>query len=208
MLIRCKAIVARASVLLVTVLGTSSFPGPLVSQQGSRSAAPKFPEACFFFEPGSFDFTGDKVIPEEERAYTASADHVHHLWFTPNASTPQQRSDAADAMVVAWRRLWDRDTPFNAVFHESGSIDLLALLGVTHELPTLMRTDAQFTNDWIKDCSYACFHLNYEPGLSASGRFTLMQLWLRNDVLDNLKKEPAAEPVLKMLSDATFTLVD
>jgi hypothetical protein len=35
-----------------------------------------------------------------------------------------------------------------------------------------------------------------------------MQLWLRNDVLDNLKKEPAAEPVFKMLTEAKFTLVD
>jgi hypothetical protein len=35
-----------------------------------------------------------------------------------------------------------------------------------------------------------------------------MQLSLRNDVLDNLKKEPASEPVVHMLFDARFRLVD
>jgi len=35
-----------------------------------------------------------------------------------------------------------------------------------------------------------------------------MELGLRDDLLDNLKKEPAAEPVFKMLADAKFTLVD
>jgi len=35
-----------------------------------------------------------------------------------------------------------------------------------------------------------------------------MQLWLRNDLLDNLKKEPASEPIVQMLQDARYRLVD
>ena len=111
-------------------------------------------------------------------------------------------------MVSAWKRLWDRDTPYNAAFHERGQFDLLALLGVTHEIPALMRSDPKFLSAWIEGCSNVCFDLSSDLNSPASGRYTLMQLWLRNDVLDNLKKEPAAEPVLKMLTDAKFTLVD
>ena len=66
-----------------------------------------------------------------------------------------------------------------------------------------MESDSRFVKDWIADCSYTCFHI-----ASDSGRYILMQLQLRNDVLDHLKKEPASEPVLEMLADAKFTLVD
>jgi hypothetical protein len=189
-------------------LAFSVCPAPGAAQQHAGPAMSEFPKACFFFKPGSFDFAGEKVIPEEERAYTEAAKQVYRLWCTPDTSTARQRSDAADAMAAVWKRLWDRDMPYNAAFHERGQFDLLALLGVTHELPALMRTDTKFTNDWIEGCSYACFHLGYDPTSAASGEFTLMQLWLRNDVLDNLKKEPAAEPVFEMLADAKFTLVD
>ena len=178
------------------------------AQQHGRRAASRFPRGCFFFEPGSFEYAGEKVIPEEERSYTANANQVYRVWCSPNTSTPQEKNSAADAMVSAWKRLWDRDTPYNAAFHERGQFDLLALLGVTHEIPALMRSDPKFLSAWIEGCSNVCFDLSSDLNSPASGRYTLMQLWLRNDVLDNLKKEPAAEPVLKMLTDAKFTLVD
>jgi hypothetical protein len=198
----------RLAALLLFVCGLLGHSAFAAGQHQARPASRRFPMACFFFEPGRFDYDWDKVIPEEERSYTAGANRVYRLWCTANTSTPQQKSSAADEMAVAWKRLWDRDTPFNAAFHESGSFDLLALMGVTHELPAPMRTDANFTKDWIEDCSNACFRLDYDRASAASGRYTLMQLWLRNDVLDNLNKEPAGEPVFKMLMDAKFTLVD
>jgi hypothetical protein len=178
--------------------------------QGRTADHPVFPKACFFFKPGMIDYTetGHAITPEEERIYTASVNQFYRHWCTSNVGTPQEKSAAADAMVAAWKRLWDRETPDNAVFHEIGSFDLLALLGVTHELPALMRTDAKFTSDWIADCTYTCFHFGGDPADLAQGKYILMQLRLRNNVLDNLKKEPAAEPVIKMLEDAKFTLVD
>ncbi|MGD0734339.1 MAG: hypothetical protein ABR976_04290 [Terracidiphilus sp.] len=176
------------------------------AQQHLLTAASGFPKACFFFKPGSFE--GDKSDLEEEHAYNASGSRFYRLWCTASSATPQQKSDAANAMVVAWKRLWDRDDPFNAAFHEGGEFDLLALLGVTHDMPEPMRKDPKFTGRWIEGCSYVCFHLTADLNSSGGGRYTLMQLWLRNDVLDNLKKEPAAEPVITMLADAKFTLVD
>jgi len=202
-----RVIAAKAAVLIVIVLAVSSSPAPLSSQHANHSS-PKIPKACFFFRPGGFQYASEKDTPVEERAYDQSVDRFYRLWCAPNTSTMQQKSGAADEMVAAWQRLWERDTPYNAAFHESGSLDLLALLGVTHKLPALMTTNPRFTSDWIEGCANACFHLDYDPRSEASGRFTLMQLWLRNDVLDNLKKEPAADPILKMLSEATFTLVD
>ena len=204
--IKTLAVCAAVSMLVVLPLST---PATLVAQQPRASRANvSFPKACFFFKADAFNDAQNRASPKEERVYSASADRVYRLWCSPNVTTKQQRIDAADAMVVAWQQLWDRDEPFNAHFHETGSLDLLALLGVTHELPVLMRTDARFTNVWIENCSYVCFHLDYAPGNAASGRFTLMQLWLRNDVLDNLKNEPASVPISKMLADAKFTLVD
>jgi hypothetical protein len=208
MMVACKAVVVRAGTLLMIALGLSMCPAPAAAQQRARPAASEFPKACFFFKPGSFDYAGEKVIPEEERAYTEAARQVYRLWCTADTSTAQQRSDAADAMAVAWKRLWDRDMPYNAAFHERGQFDLLALLGVTHELPALMRTDPTFTSEWIKGCSNACFTISPNPDSQTNGHPTWLELGLRDDLLDNLKKEPAAEPVFKMLRNAKFTLVD
>ncbi len=204
----CEAMVVRVGMLLVIALGLSVCPAPAAAQQHSLPATSAFPKACFFFKPGSFDYAWEKVIPEEERTYSASANQVYRLWCTSGTSTPRQRSDAADAMAVAWKRLWDRDMPYNAAFHERGQFDLLALLGVTLELPALMRTDPKFTSEWIKGCSNVCFTISPNPNSQTSGHPTWMELGLRDDLLDNLKKEPAAEPVFKMLADAKFTLVD
>jgi hypothetical protein len=193
-----------------SVILLCSVPWAPVLPQSRTAGHPVIPRACFFFQPGRIDYieTGKAFTPEEERAYTASAKQVYRLYCTTAVGTRQQKIAAADSMTVAWKRLWDRETPDNAVFHEIGSFDLLALLGVTHELPALMRTDAKFTSDWIADCSYTCFHFGGDPADLAQGKYILMQLRLRNNVLDNLKKEPAAEPVFKMLEDAKFTLVD
>ena len=208
MTVASKAKMVRLGALLVVVFGLSLSPVLAKPQQHARPSAPRFPKACFFFESGGIDYAGEKESLEEERTYTESTRQFYRLWCIPTAGTPKQKNDAADAMVVAWKRLWDRDLPYNAAFHETGSFDLLALMGITHELPAPMRTDVKFTGEWVENCSYVCFHIDYDPASARNGRAVLMQLWLRNDVLDNLKKEPAAEPVFMMLAEAKFTLVD
>ncbi len=179
--------------------------------QSSNAPRTSFPKACYFFAPQKEDESEKRnreQQPAEERAYDASVAQVYRLWCTPNHGTIDERKAAVNEMVKRWKAVWERDDPYDAAFHETAAFDLLALLGITHELPPAMANDPQFVKKWIADCSYTCFHIGGDPGDQADDQYILMQLQLRNDVLDHLKKEPSSEPVLEMLLDAKFTLVD
>jgi len=115
---------------------------------------------------------------------------------------------AADEMAKRWKSVWVRDNPFNAAFHETSSIDLLYLLGLTHQLPAQMVSDPEFTKEWVERCSESCFTIWDVPENRSQEHTLAMELWLRNDVLDNLKQEPASEPVIKMLREAQYRLID
>lgn len=199
--------------MMIGILGAMLLPSRMLSSQATGRSVnpPTHPSACFFFAPAResrAQIRENAREPTEERAYDASYAEVYRLWCTQAHSASAARMAAADEMVKRWRALWDRQDPYNAEFHETGAFDLLALLGVAHELPAAMANDPEFVKEWIDDCNYSCFHLGGDPSDPADGRFILMQLQLRNDVLDHLKKEPASEPVLDMLMDAKFTLVD
>ena len=71
-----------------------------------------------------------------------------------------------------------------------------------------MADDPKFTQMWIEACNNTCFTIGSDLTKPAGQHYTIMQLRLRNDVLDNLKKEPASEPIVQMLQDARFRLVD
>jgi hypothetical protein len=81
-------------------------------------------------------------------------------------------------------------------------------MGLTHELPIEMVRDPAFASEWINACTGTCFTIWEVPESRKQEHELAMRLWLRNDVLDHLKKEPASEPVIKMLEDAQFRLVD
>jgi hypothetical protein len=199
-----KAVVVRAGTLLVIVLGLSVLPVSAAAQQPTRRSTPNYPEACFFLEPEA----EQKDDLQEERAYAASVAQVYRLWCQPGVTTQAEKLKAADTMAAAWKRLSDRDTPYNAAFHESGYFDLLALIGVTHELPLLMKTEPQFTKDWVRGCSGTCFEFWVDPEAPSGEQYIVMIFRLVNDLRHNLKKEPASEPVLDMLYKAQFTLGD
>ena len=71
-----------------------------------------------------------------------------------------------------------------------------------------MVNDAKFTQMWVQECSERCFIIWGVPEDATQEHELAMELRLRNDVLDNLKKESASEPVIQMLSDAQYRLVD
>jgi hypothetical protein len=193
---------------LAIILGSSLNSIPASAQQQTRPAASRSPIVCLFFEPGTVGYASEKDSPAEERIYGESVRQVYRLWCTTAASTSEQRSAAADAMVAAWKRLSDRDMPYNAAFHESGYLDLLALLGLTHELPALMQTDEKFTSDWVKGCIGTCFDFYLDPEKPSGHRFIVVIFRMVDDLRHNLKKEPASEPVLDMLYSAKFRLGD
>ena len=170
-----------------------------------------FPKACYFFANQNEDESQRQERsrePAEERAYHSSMAKVNRLWCTRIHSNPAERTAAVDNMVRCWKAVWDRDDPFNAAFHETAASDLLELMGLTRELPTQMAGDREFTKAWVEACSETCFTIWSVPKNSTQEHSLAMQLWLRNDLLDNLKKEPASEPIVQMLQDARYRLVD
>ena len=193
---------------LAALIGVVTQPALAQAQMHSHALAPDPPMACFFLEGSDHGRYSEPNGPKEERDYDSSVAAVYRLWCTADKGDIEARTRAANLMVARWRAVWERGTPFNAAFHEEGAFDLLVLLGITQQMPEVMARDPKFLHAWLADCSYTCFHLGGDPADPAQGKSILMQLRLRNDVLDNLKEEPAAEPVIKMLADAKFTLVD
>jgi hypothetical protein len=184
----------------------SAFAAP---QQQAHLSAQSFPAACFFFAPNKDHLSvEDKERTAKQSSYEASIAGIYRLWCKPNASSAQVKMNAADAMAASWKLLWDEGEPYNAVFHENGAIELLALMGITHQMPTPMVDDPKFTQMWIDGCNDTCFRISSDLEKPAGQHYIIMQLRLRNDVFDHLKKEPASEPVLQMLWDARFRLVD
>jgi hypothetical protein len=172
---------------------------------------PDFSVACRFFN-STVDFPKSNAkagnVGKEEQVYAENASRAFDLWCHASTATPEQKMNAADAMTVAWKRLWDRDNPFNAEFHEQGALDLLALLNLTHELPETMRKDPTFVGLWTHECAASCFDFWVNPDTPSGQRYIVSLFRVVNDLRHNLKREPASEPVWQMLEDAQFSLGD
>ena len=200
--------------MMIGMLGVVAFACGLSRQlaaQNNSTQRATFPKACFFFMPQKENESEKRQQIRElddERVYDASFAEVYRLWCTPAHSSLSARMAAAEEMLKRWKAVWERDDSFNVEFHEISAIDLLYLLGLTHELPRQMASDSNFTKEWVEACTENCFTIWSVPGNSTQEHGLAMQLWLRNDVLDNLKREPTSEPVIKMLEEAQFRLVD
>jgi hypothetical protein len=197
---------------IVAFAGVSSLIlGALVSSHSIEAQAPtkvvayRNPQACYFFKKRWTKVPGQDIGPP---AYNERVLEMYRCWCISKNGGSEDRKKAANEMTIAWKNAWDNTAPYYSTFHEIGAFDLLALMGITHEFPGPLASDPSLRGTWIENCRDNCFHLDGNPLDPSDGRFMLMQLWLRNDVLDNLKREPAAEPVLKMLRDAKFSLVD
>ncbi|MGD0294214.1 MAG: hypothetical protein ABSB30_10190 [Terracidiphilus sp.] len=208
MIVKSKWMMSKFVAYVLFVCGLSVHPAVAAPQHPAHPSSQTFPAACYFFAPSKDDHSINKEETAKERDYIKSIAEVYRLWCKPNASTLQMKKKAADAMATSWKLLWDEDPPYNAVFHETGAFDLLVLMGITHQLPTPMVDDPKFTQMWIGDCRESCFTIWGVPEDASAEHGLAMEFRLRNEVLDNLKKEPASEPVIQMLWDARFRLVD
>jgi hypothetical protein len=180
----------------------------LAAQSGGAHRA-TFPKACYFFTPRKEDVSQKRADERElpdERAYDATVTEVYRQWCTASPSSPDKRKAAVVEMVKRWKAVWERDDPYDAAFHETAAFDLLALLGITYELPSSMAGDPRLIQEWTEDCQYTCFTIWGDPTKPADQKGILMLLQLRNDLTDHLKKEPATEPIFDMLWNAQFTL--
>jgi hypothetical protein len=197
----------RLATLVLLICGLFLLPAFAAPQKPAHPSIQTFPAACYFFELYKNDDPNNPVMTTKTRDYLKSFAEVYRLWCKPNSSSLQIRMKAADAMAADWKLLWE-DEKTDTIFFEQGGTDLLALMGITHQMPAPMVNDPKFTQMWMEACSETCFTLWGDLEKSAGQRDIIMTLRLRNDVLDNLKKEPASEPVLQMLRDARFRLVD
>jgi len=203
-----KSMTARFLGILLSLFGLQL--GQVVGQV-PKAQGLAFPKACYFFPEQKEDESEKRARSQEladERAYDASVAEVRRLWCTPSHSSPAERKAAVDNTVSRWKVVWDRDDPFNAEFHETAAFDLLALMGLTHEMPAQMVKDPGFTKEWAEVCAENCFTIWGVPENSTEEHGLAMELCLRNDLLDHLKHEPASEPVIKMLEEAQYRLVD
>jgi hypothetical protein len=198
-------VLTASAVLLVCGLNMSS--AFAAQQKPTHPSSQTFPAACYFFEIYKNDDSSNPEASTKTHDYLKSFAEVYRLWCKPNSSALQTRMKAADAMAADWKLLWD-DEWTDTIFYEQGGIDLLALMGITHLMPAPMVNDPKFTQMWMEACSETCFTIGSDMEKPRGQRYIIMQLRLRNDVLDNLKKEPASEPVIQMLQDARFRLVD
>jgi len=110
-------------------------------------------------------------------------------------------------MAVAWKVLWERDNPYNAVFHEVGAFDLLVLLDVTYQVPTSMQKDAAFMDEWTNACKGMCFTIWGDPDNPAQQKAVLIQLHMNNDLLNHFEGKPEAKPIFDLMMNAQYDMV-
>ncbi len=198
----------RSASLFLLVCGLCLLPAFATPQKPTHPTTQTFPASCYFFASERQNDSARKEETKTERNYSKSIAEVYRHWCEPNASSTQAKLKAADAMAASWKLLWDDDEQYDTIFHEYGAIELLALMGITHQLPAPMVDDLKFTQMWIEECNDTCFTISSDLAKPVGQHYIIMQLRLRNDVLDNLKKESASEPVIQMLWDARYRLVD
>jgi len=171
------------------------------AQSGPHPSSPQLPWACLYFDPGRGVAEDPKSEPKEEQKFDAGMREFYRLWCTPVPSTPQQRRTAVNDVASLWKRIWYRENPFSAVFHETGSFGLLVLMGITRRVPQPMVDDPVFMKDWLDDCSDRCFMLYGDDDPGARQEW-LKLMRLRKDVMEHLGGDPAARPVIRMLKNA------
>ncbi len=187
---------AEVTLLLASLLALSS---NLQAQRNARSSGSRVPWACSFLPTG--EENAEKSDPEVQQSYSRSFNEFYRLWCTSASSSPKAKEDAANSMAESWKRLWYSKDWYNAAFHEVGDFELLVVIAITRKLPGPLMADPTFMHDWLKGCKGSCFQIfgNDDPGAKAE---SLRLLRLRKDVMDQLKGDPAAEPVLEMLKNA------
>ena len=130
-----------------------------------------------------------------------SSNKFYHLWCTSISSSQLARKASADEMTEHWKKLWYRDDSFSAAFHETGSFDLLVMMGITHQVPRPMVDDPVFMKDWLNDCSDRCFMIYGDDDPGARDEWLRMRR-LQKDVMDHLGSDPASKSVIKVLVNA------
>ncbi len=171
------------------------------AQHSAHPLASRVAWACSFLPTG--EENSEKSDPEVQQSYSRSFNEFYRLWCTSASSSPKAKEDAANAMAASWKQLWYDKNWYNAAFHEVGDFELLVVIAITRKLPRPLVADPTFMQDWLQGCKGSCFQIfgNDDPRAKAE---SLRLRRLRNDVMSQLKGDPAAKPVLEMLKNANL----
>ena len=138
--------------------------------------------------------------------YLRSSEAVYKAWCGAQPADSAVRAQSIDTFVDAYRA--ERFSEIsNMQIRPAMGLEMLALIGLTHELPDELQSDRKLREAWIQDCQDACF-----AGVSADSQDAHWQLTrgmqVRDDLMENLKPAPGAEAVKHMLWETPIAVLD
>jgi hypothetical protein len=135
--------------------------------------------------------------------YLRSTEAVYKAWCGVEPADSAVRAKSIDAYVDAYRA--ERFSEIsNMQIRSTMGLEMLALIGLTRELPDGLQSDRKLREAWIQDCQDACF-----APTSQDAHWQLIRgLQVRDDLMDNLKPAPGTEAVKHMLWETPIAVLD
>lgn len=146
-------------------------------------------------------YAGDALLQQ----YLRSSQAVLEAWCGAQPASTSVRTQAVEEFVDAYRVQRFNDAP-NPQVRLSMGLQMLALLGLTHELPEPMQNDRKLREAWIQDCQDSCFARTADTPDSTWQITWSMQV--RNDLINNLRPAPGVESIKRMLWEAPTAVLN
>lgn len=138
--------------------------------------------------------------------YLRSSQAVYEAWCGTQPADSAVRSQAVDTFVEAYRAERFSEVS-NVEIRPAMGLEMLALIGLTRELPEGMQSDHALREAWIQDCQDACFAGAAPNAQDARWQLTC-GMQVRNDLMENLKPAPGVEAVKHMLWETPTSVLD
>ncbi|HVJ09342.1 MAG TPA: hypothetical protein VM554_13255 [Acidisarcina sp.] len=146
--------------------------------------------------------TTDSVLQQ----YLRSSQAVYEAWCGAEPADSAVRAQAVDTFVEAYRAERFSEVS-NMEIRPSMGLAMLALIGLTRELPDGLQRDRRLREAWIQDCQDACFGGAGPTAQDARWQLTC-GMQVRNDLMENLKPSPGVEAVKHMLWETPIAVLN
>lgn len=148
------------------------------------------------------ELSTDSVLQQ----YLRSSQAVYEAWCEAQPADSAVRAQVVDTFVEAYRAERFSEV-FNVEVRPAMGLEMLALIGLTRELPEGLQSDHRLREAWIQDCQDACFAGAAPNAQDARGQLTC-GIQVRNDLMDNLKPAPGVEAVKHMLWETPIAVLN
>jgi hypothetical protein len=138
--------------------------------------------------------------------YLRSSQAVYEAWCGAQPADSAVRTQAVDSFVEAYKAERFSEVA-NMQIRPAMGLEMLAVIGLTRELPEGMQTDRKLREAWIQDCQDACFAGAAPNSQDARWQLTC-GMQVRNDLIENLKPAPGVEAVKHMLWETPIAVLD